>query len=68
MRGDCGMASRKEKEFIRLQRELKFHKGEWLNILNGFGGRDYVNKYHRIRHQIPLIISKDKIVEDDDME
>ena len=42
---------------------------EAINILNGFHAGDYVNKYHRIKNQIPLNVKKETanyIDEDED--
>lgn len=43
---------------------------EATNIINGYNASDYVRKYERIRHQIPLNIDDKKVAkfEDDEQE
>lgn len=49
----------------KLMNEYGVTELEAVNILGKCGGtKDYVNKYRRIREQIPLDIRKDRILED----
>lgn len=51
---------------LQLMEEYGVLECEAVNILNGYGGRDYVNKYQMIKNQIPLDIKKDRFVEDEE--
>lgn len=51
----------------KLMNEYGVTELEAANILGKFGGtKDYVNKYRRIREQIPLNIQKNRIILDDE--
>lgn len=54
-----------------LMKEYGVLELEAVNIISGNGTKDYVNKYHRIRNQIPLDIKRDRVFfdeEEDDSE
>ena len=59
-------------ERFRLCRQMMDEYGvteiEAINILNGYHTADYVNKYHRIRYQIPLSIKENTSLKNDDEE
>lgn len=50
----------------QLMEEYGVLECEAVNIMNGCGGRDYVNKYHRIRNQISLDIKRDQKIKEDE--
>ena len=65
--GNKNLVGERRKLCHELMEEYGVTELEAFNILNGYGGQDYVSKYERIRTLTPLIVEEDieKKIEDE---
>ena len=47
-----------------LQKEYGVTELEAINILNGHNVEEYINKYYRIQHKIPLMVNEQEICDE----
>lgn len=57
---DQQLIGERRKLCYQMMEEYGVTELEATNVINGYNTSDYVQKYHRIRHQIPLNIDEKK--------